>query len=61
MDEDIVIYKVVVNGVEYRSTSPITAVQVRGKVRNMANSGAFAEDGECEDCDKETEDNLVKW
>lgn len=60
-DDDIVIYTVMVDGKEYRSTSPITAEQVRGKIRTMANSNAFAEGEECEDCNKETEDNLVKW
>lgn len=60
--DDVKIYTVVVNGVEYKSTSPITASQVRQKNLSMSTSGAFDEDGGCEDCGKETtEDNLVKW
>lgn len=61
MEEDLKIYTVIVDGVEYKSTSPITAEQVRKKNRRMATSQAFADNDECEDCDKQTEDNLVKW
>lgn len=44
------LYNLIVDGVEYRSSSPLTEEIVRKKMKAMTDSKAFNVDDNCETC-----------
>ena len=50
--EEPKLYTIVVDGKEYKSSSPITKEQIIKKEKLMDKSGAFAEEKDCPDCPK---------